>query len=135
MEPFVPLPSDARTAWTQHRVSVPVCHLLFCSVLECDILNTRILEYVFLKCSINFGFIQNKVLTSVSVSLVLCGPLRQQFQGERRREWCGSHRRFEDYTSVVCTVAVFRECLPFSHCPIFCLLLPLDWQMSVFCIF
>lgn len=59
--------------------------LYFCSVLECDILNTCILEYVFLMCSINFAFTQNKVLTSVSVSLVLCGPLRQQFQGKRHR--------------------------------------------------
>lgn len=58
----------------------------FCSVLECDILSTRILEYVFLMCSIDLGFPQNKLLTSVSASLALRGPSRQQLQGRRREE-------------------------------------------------
>lgn len=76
---------------------------------------------------------------SVSVSLVLRGPLRRRFQGKRHRRSQGIEvwftRGFQHYAFVVCSVAVFRESLPVSHRPPSCLLLPLDWQVSVFCIF
>lgn len=97
MEPFSPLRSDAETARTQHRVSVPVCHpslsLFFTFAVFLNVtffLNTRILEYVFLVCSITLGFTQNKpVDVRFSVSCVVREPLRQQVSGRKTKEKAG----------------------------------------------
>lgn len=141
MEPFSPLfRVTLKPAGTQHRVSLPVSpSLYFCSLLECDILNTRVLEFVFLMCSTNLGLTQTKLLVSDSASLVLGGPSRQQFQGRR-------HRRNQEevmwptrelFQLRCCSLHHFCVSGRPSRLPLssFCPLLPLDWQVSVFCIF
>lgn len=141
MEPFLS-PVRGNSSVSASFPCARLSHFLdFLAVLERDILSTRILEYVFLMCSIKllyYYFFYTEQM-SVSVSLVLRGPLRRRFQGKRHRRSQGMGvwftRGCQHYAFVVCSVAVFRESLPVSHCPPSCLLLPLDWQVSVFCIF
>lgn len=70
---FPPLQSDANTSWDSSTVCLYLSHLLFTFAVffECDVLNTRVLEYVFLIFGTNLGLTQTRLLVSDSASLVL----------------------------------------------------------------
>lgn len=136
-EPFFPLFRVTLQQLGLCSCTCPTPSLYFCSVLECDILCTRILEYVFLKWSIDLGFTQNKPLTSVSESLVsslVSTAVSGQKTGETRGKWWFTREVLALHfcSLLCCCVLGIPSCFPLSS---FCLLLPLDWQVSVFCIF
>lgn len=117
-----------KPAGTQHRVPLPVSpSLYFCSLLECDILNTRVLEYVFLMSRTSLGVSHRPNCCCLIQRLSCCADrlgssFRAEDTGGTRRKWCGPHGSFSNYAVVVCTISAFQEDLPVSRCPrsVFC---------------